>query len=66
VPAGAFCSIQRPINAARLIEVLHKAQSEIERRRGDLGATTVLPARLRAEMTTSERSIETSMRVAVR
>ena len=66
VPPGAFCSIQRPINATRLIEVLHKAQSEIERRRGDLAATTVLPARLRAEMTASERSIETSMRVAVR
>ena len=63
---GAFCNIQRPINGTRLIEVLHKAQAEIERRCGDVGATTVLPTRLRMEMTATERSIETTMRVAVR
>jgi hypothetical protein len=66
VPVGAFCTVQRPINGTRLIEVLHKAEAEIERRRAHLDATTVLPTRLRAEMTEGERSIETTMRVAVR
>jgi hypothetical protein len=66
VPREAFCSVQRPINSARLIEVLHKARAELERRHGNLAATTILPARLRAELSAAERSIEISMRAAVR
>jgi hypothetical protein len=66
LPPGAFCGLPRPLNNARVIELLHRAEAELERRRGDLAATTILPTHLRPEMTATERSIGTSMRIAVR
>ena len=65
-PANAFCVIHRPLNGARTIEVLHKAQAELEQRRAGMGATTTLPAGLGADPPASERGIRTSMRTAVR
>jgi hypothetical protein len=65
-PANAFCVIHRPLNSARTIEVLHKAQAELERRRDGTSATTTLPLGLGAEATGGERGIHTSIRTAVR
>lgn len=65
-PANAFCMLQRPLNSARTIEVLHKAQAEIERRRGGMSPTTTLPAGFGADGSATERGIRTSMRTAVR
>jgi hypothetical protein len=66
-PANAFCVLPRPLNSARTIEVLHKAQAELEKRQGGMGATTTLPpAGVGADLSESERGIRTSMRTAVR
>jgi hypothetical protein len=64
-PANTFCVIHRPLNSARTIEVLHKAQAELEKRRGGMGATTTLPPQ-GTEVADSERGIRTSMRTATR
>lgn len=66
-PPNTFCVIHRPLNSARTIEVLHKAQAELERRRGAMGATTTLPPQgAGADAPASERGIRTSMRTATR
>ncbi|GEM_PF-2528508 len=64
-PPNTFCVIHRPLNSARTIEVLHKAQAELERRRGGMGATTTLPPQ-GTDVAESERGIRTSMRTATR
>jgi hypothetical protein len=64
-PPNTFCVIHRPLNSARTIEVLHKAQAELERRRGGMGATTTLPPQ-GADEAEAERGIRTSMRTATR
>ena len=66
-PEGAFATIQRPLNSARLVELLHMAQAELEKRSGLHGNTTINPtAGNSADAQTLERSIRTSMRTAVR
>jgi len=66
-PDNAFCVLPRPLNSARTIEVLHKAQAELEKRQGGMGATTTLPpAGVGDDASASERGIRTSMRTAVR
>ncbi len=65
-PANAFCVIHRPLTSARMIEVLHKAQAELEQRRGGMSPTTTLPAGLGDDAGANERGIRTSIRTAVR
>ncbi|MGE5338399.1 MAG: hypothetical protein ACM3PU_11250 [Gemmatimonadota bacterium] len=65
-PPNAFCVIHRPLNSARTIEVLHKAQAELERRRSGMSATTMLPAGLGSDASETDSGIHTSMRTAVR
>jgi len=66
LPENAFCVIPRPLNSARTIEVLHKAQAELEKRQGGMGATTTLPPAGAGADLSAERGIRTSMRTAVR
>ncbi len=66
-PPGAFSTIQRPLNSSRLVELLHMAQAELEKRSGLLGNTTInAPSGNSADAHVLERSIRTSMRTAVR
>ncbi len=72
-PPGAFATVQRPLNSARLVELLHAAQAELEKRSGVLGNTTVTTCDGDGASTSSsvaseeeKRSVRTSMRTAIR
>ena len=65
-PTDAFATIQRPLNSARLVELLHMAQAELEKRSGLFGNTTVVTPGDSSSGQPPERSIRTSMRIAVR
>jgi len=66
-PPGAFATVQRPLHSARLVELLHMAQAELEKRSGQFGNTTIIAATCDSGDTQlSERTIRTSMRTAVR
>lgn len=64
-PANAFCTVRRPLNSSILVEVLHKAQAELGRRRSGNAETTVV-AHGFEKNSTADRAIQTSMRAAVR
>lgn len=64
-PANAFTTVRRPLNSSSLIEALHKAQAELERRNSGNAATTVV-AHGSDKDSTEHRAIQTSMRAAVR
>jgi hypothetical protein len=64
-PSNAFGTIRRPLNSSGLIEVLHMAQAELERRQGgrvEMPAVARGPGREAAD----RRGTDTSMRAAVR
>ena len=64
-PANAFGTVRRPLNSSRLIEVLHKAQAELERRASGMGETTNVASRSGRDC--AELSgIHTSIRTAIR
>lgn len=66
-PPGAFATVQRPLNSAQLVELLHMAQAELEKRGGQLDNTTVaLTIGASADKPDGERRIRTSMRIAAR
>lgn len=62
-PAGAFATLQRPLSSVRLVEVLHMAQDELEKRLNG-PATAAGPADDGHEFR-DERRIRTTMRVAL-
>ncbi len=64
-PANAFATVRRPLNSSGLIEVLHKAQSELGRRRSGNAQTTIAAHGFDRDAT-ELRAIETTMRAAVR
>ena len=64
-PANAFCTVHRPLNSSRLIEVLHKAQAELERRASGMGETTNVASRFGRD-SVELSGIHTSIRTAVR
>lgn len=64
-PSNAFGTIRRPLNSSGLIEVLHMAQAELERRQGgrvEMPAVARGPGREAAD----RRGTDASMRAAVR
>jgi hypothetical protein len=64
-PSNAFATIRRPLNSSGLIEVLHMAQAELERRRGgrvEMPAVAPGPGSEAAD----RRGTDASMRAAVR
>ena len=64
-PANAFGTVRRPLNSSRLVEVLHKAQAELERRASGMGETTNVASRFGRD--SAELSgIHTSIRTAIR
>lgn len=64
-PANAFSTVRRPLNSTSLIEVLHKAHAELERRASGHVPTTNI--RRGADWGSPERGgIQASMRTAVR
>jgi hypothetical protein len=66
-PANAFCVLRYPLNSTQLVEALHRAQAELERRQGGASPTTTLPpAGFGSGSSEAERGIRTSMRTAVR
>lgn len=68
-PAGAFATVQRPLNSTRLVELLHAAQAELQKRSGVLGNTTITASdgdNSGAEADADRHSISTSMRTAIR
>jgi len=65
-PANAFTTVRRPLNSSRLIEVLHKAQAELERRSSGMGETTTITPIAFDPDSADERGIRTSMRTATR
>ena len=64
-PVNAFDTVRRPLNSSGLIEMLHKAQAELGRRRSGDVVTTII-ARGAGDESAELRSIQTSMRAAVR
>jgi hypothetical protein len=64
-PANAFSTVRRPLNSSSLIEVLHKAQAELERRKSGNAKTTIVAHVLDMD-STEPRGIQASMRAAVR
>lgn len=64
-PSNAFSTVRRPLNSSSLIEVLHKAQSELGRRKSGNAETTVVAHSVDKD-STENRAIKTSMRAAVR
>jgi len=64
-PAGAFCTVRRPLNGSRLIEVLNKAQTELERAASGAGATTNVASRFGHE-SIEVNGIHSPMRAAIR
>ena len=64
-PANAFSTVRRPLNSSGLIEVLHKAQAELERRRSGHVVTTVVALGFDKD-SIEPRGIQASMRAAVR
>lgn len=64
-PAGAFCAVRRPLNSSRLIEVLNKAQTQLERAANGKGETTNIASRLGRE-SPEVRGIHSPMRAAIR
>lgn len=65
-PPNTFCVIQRPMNSARTIEVLHKAQAELERRTSGAPTTVLTSGSVGDEPALAERAIRTSIRTAIR
>ena len=64
-PANAFGTVRRPLNSSNLIEVLHRAQAELGRRKsGDVEAT-IVAHRFYLDCTAT-RAVPASMRTAVR
>jgi hypothetical protein len=64
-PANAFCMVRRPLTSSRLIEVLNKAQAELERSAGGMGETTNVASRFGRD-STEVNGIHASMRSAIR
>jgi len=64
-PANAFSTIRRPLNSSSLIEVLHKAQAELGRRKSGNDQTTIVAHGFEKD-SAEQRAIQTSMRAAVR
>jgi len=64
-PANSFSAIRRPLNSSGLIEVLHRAQAELERRAGG-GADARTVARGFEKCSPALGGIEAPMRTAVR
>lgn len=64
-PANAFGTVRRPLNSSSLIEVLHKAQAELERRMSGHAVTTVVALGFDKD-SIEPRGIQASMRAAVR
>lgn len=71
-PPGAFATVQRPLNSARLVELLHMAQAELQKRSGLLGNTTITSIDGDGDSTSTsvasdleKRSIRTTMRTAI-
>jgi len=64
-PANAFCTVRRPLNSSGLIEVLHRAQAELTRRKNGNPVTTVVAPGFDKD-STEVRGILASMRAAVR
>ncbi len=65
-PPGAFATIRRPMNSARLVEVLHVAQDELEKRLIGPNSTTISALfgdEARADL--DQRSMRTTIRAAV-
>lgn len=64
-PANAFSTVRRPLNSSSLIEVLHKAQAELKRRKSANAETTIVALGFDKEPA-ELRGIQASMRAAVR
>lgn len=65
----AFATIQRPLNSGRLIELLHTAQAELDKRSSPLGNTTIAPSSGGSSTSAAhgaERGMRTSIRLAIR
>lgn len=64
-PASAFSLVRRPLTSSRLIEVLNKAQAELERGVGGMGETTNVASRFGRD-SAEFSGIHASMRSAIR